>query len=252
VPIHGIKIHSLSERECIEHIITAIGQGHSGWVHTINLDILRVLVKNAEYAELCKGTTLAVADGMPLIWASRLMGRPLPERIAGSDLVSTLSGAAAQAGFSVFLLGGNPGTAEKAGSVLQDHYPGLRIAGAYCPAFGFEDKPEIMEEIRQLVLNAAPDIVYVALGVPRQERIIGWLRPEFSRTWWMGVGISFSFITGDVPRAPRWMQKVGLEWVHRMIQEPRRLAWRYLVEDIPFVVQLLVKAAFGGKKTDSN
>ena len=190
---------------------------------------------------------LVVADGAPLVWASRLQGTALPERVAGSSLVWTMSEAAAARGGSVFLLGGDPGTAEAAGAVLAERYPGLRIAGTYCPPMGFEDDPAEMDRITRQLANSEADLVYVALGSPKQERLIRRLRREHPEVlpgaWWMGVGISLSFICGQVRRAPVWVQKLGLEWGHRLVQEPRRLARRYLVDGIPFAVVLLSGSA---------
>lgn len=189
---------------------------------------------------------LAVPDGMPVIWASKLAGTPLPERVAGSSLVSTLSGAAAQAGKSIFLLGGDPGAAEGAAKVLLERYPTLKIAGIHFPPFGFDKNPDLWDEMTQALHAAKPDIVYVALGAPKQEYTIYRLQSQFPNTWFLGVGVSFSFLAGMVTRAPRWMQKTGLEWAHRLIQEPGKLWKRYIVSGIPFAVGMLSSSAVRG------
>ena len=180
---------------------------------------------------------------MPLIWASRIQGTPLPGRVAGSDLVTSLSVAAGQGGRSAYLIGGAPGTAEAAASVLQHRCSGLKVAGTYCPRVGFQNDPDQMAGIERRLCEARPDIIYVALGSPKQEWLISRLRDRLPGSWWLGVGISFSFLCGDVRRAPRWMQRTGLEWVHRLVQEPRRLAKRYLIQGIPFAGSLFVGAA---------
>ncbi len=243
----GVRFDALSEEATIAHVLdTMEGGGASvvktsglgGWVLTANLDHLRRLVRDAEYAELCAGASLIVADGMPLIWASRLQGTPLPERVAGSSLVSSLSKRLGEEGRSVFLLGGEPGTAEAAAEVLRQRCPGLRIAGTHCPPMGFDRDPKAVEAIGDMLAAAEPTMVYVALGSPKQERLITELRHLLPGAWWMGVGISFSFLCGRVKRAPVWMQKAGLEWVHRLAQEPRRLAKRYLIDDLPFALVL--------------
>ena len=179
---------------------------------------------------------------MPLIWASRLQGTPLPERVAGSDLVPGLSAAAAERGRCVYLLGGSPGTAEAAAAVLLRRTPDLRIAGSACPPMGFEHDERALGEVIENLVSARPDIVYVALGSPKQELLIDRARSLLPATWWMGVGISFSYLCGHVHRAPRWMQAIGLEWLHRLTQEPGRLAKRYLLQGIPFAVALLGEA----------
>ncbi len=180
------------------------------------------------------------------MWASRLQGTPLPERVTGSNLISSLSAGAATRGRSVYLLGGAPGTAEAAKKVLQARYPALRIVGTRCPPMGFDDDPKQLADLAAHVTNAAPDIVFVGLGSPKQERLIPLLRADLPTAWWLGVGISFSFLCNKVKRAPRWVQRVGFEWAHRLAGEPRRLARRYLREGIPFTAQLLSAAAWQG------
>jgi N-acetylglucosaminyldiphosphoundecaprenol N-acetyl-beta-D-mannosaminyltransferase len=238
VTLCGVHLHALTAAGCIAHIMAELHSGRGGWMVTANLDHLRRLVRDPRYGELCRDATLVVADGMPLVWASRLQGTPLPERVAGSDLIWSLSRAAAQAGRSVFLLGGDPGTADAAGKTLMQHFAGLRVAGTYCPEFGFERDPARIESLGQMLVAAQPDIIYVGLGSPKQEELAARLRHRLPTAWWLGVGISFSFVCGRVRRAPPWLRRTGLEWVHRMSQEPKRLAKRYLVHDVPFAVQL--------------
>ena len=240
-----IEFAGITEAQCNDAIIAALGQGRGGWVVTANLDHVRRLLRERSYRDLCQGADLIVADGMPVVWAARIAGRPLPERVAGSSMVRTLSAAAAKAGRSIYLLGGDGDSCDRAAARLQQDYPGLIVAGAYSPPFGFEKDPGQMQAIRDRLIEASPDIIYVALGSPKQERLIADLRDDLpgASGWWLGVGISFSFVTGDVRRAPIWMQKTGLEWVHRLAQEPKRLAKRYLVHGIPFAAELFVRAA---------
>jgi N-acetylglucosaminyldiphosphoundecaprenol N-acetyl-beta-D-mannosaminyltransferase len=219
-----------------------LAAGRGGWVVTPNLDHLRRLAADRKLRALYAHATLVVPDGMPLIWAAKLQGTPLPERVAGSSLITTLSAAAAENGRSIFLLGGDPGTAEGAAKVLQRNFPGISIAGADCPPLGFEKDQAHLDRVIALLQKARPDIVYVALGSPKQEWLIGQLKGYLPRAWWLGIGISFSFVSGQVRRAPEWMQRAGLEWVHRLCQEPRRLAKRYLVHGVPFAGSLLTSA----------
>lgn len=246
IHLRGIPLHALSEPAAIQYILDALEAGRGGWVITVNLDHLRRLVRDESLRQLYAGADLRVADGMPLVWAAKLQGTPLPQRVAGSSLISTLSARAAQRGRSVYLLGGEPGSAEEAARVLQERYPGTRIAGTSCPEMGFEKDPIKLGALIEEVCGADPDIVYVGLGSPKQERLIEQLRARLPRAWWLGVGISFSFLSGQVRRAPGWMQRMGLEWLHRLWQEPGRLARRYLVDGLPFAAWLLVGAGLSG------
>lgn len=242
----GVPIDRVTASEAIGRILDALRDGRGGWVVTPNLDHLRRLVRDPEFAVLCENADLRLADGMPLVWASRLQRTPLPQRVAGSDLIWSLSQAAAREGRSVYLLGGNPGAAERAAQILVERFPGLRIAGICCPEFGFDRDSSRREAVLAEVTSARPDLVYVALGSPKQERMIRDLRPLVPGAWCLGLGISFSFVTGEVRRAPLWMQRLGLEWVHRLIQEPRRLGRRYLLEGLPFGARLLAASAWRG------
>jgi N-acetylglucosaminyldiphosphoundecaprenol N-acetyl-beta-D-mannosaminyltransferase len=179
---------------------------------------------------------------MPLIWASRLRGTPLPERVAGSNLIWSLTAEAARRDASIFLLGGNPGAAETCAERMRDEYPGVRIAGVMAPPPGFERDPRAIGEIVETLRAAAPEIVYLALGFPKQEELALQLVALMPATWFVGVGISFSFVCGEVRRAPQWMQAAGLEWVYRLVQEPRRLFRRYVIDGLPFAARMLVHA----------
>ncbi len=239
IRLMGVKIHAITETQSNEHILSELAQGRGGVVITPNLDHLRRAVRDASYREMIERADLSVPDGMPLIVASRLQRTPLPERVAGSDMISSLSRCAAEHGRSVFLLGGDEGTAERAAEVLVGRFPALRIAGTFYPPMGFEDDAALMESMLSTLRSASPDIVFVALGSPKQERLIERIRSELPHAWWLGVGISFSFLCGDVRRAPPWMRTIGFEWLHRLCSEPRRLFRRYLIEGVPFAIRLM-------------
>ena len=145
-----------------------------------------------------------------------------------------------------FFLGGEAGTAEAAAAVLRSRYPQLKIAGKLCPPLRFEKDEAEVQRIASHLQEAKPDIVFVALGSPKQERLIDRIRRTMPGAWWLGVGVSFSFLCGDVRRAPLWMRTCGLEWIHRLMQEPKRLFKRYVVVGIPFASWLLLQAGAGG------
>ncbi|CAA9430089.1 MAG: N-acetylmannosaminyltransferase [uncultured Phycisphaerae bacterium] len=246
VEIAGVELHAITERQTVQHIIAELADGRGGTVVTPNLDHLYRCGKDLQFHALVSEADLAVPDGMPLIWASRLQGTPLPERVAGSNLITSLNEAAAARGRSIFLLGGSPGAAEGAACALQEKFPGIRIAGIHVPPMGFERSKKLWGEMEQALAAANPDIVWVALGAPKQELTIARLRPLLPAAWWLGVGNSFSFLAGQVERAPLWMQRTGLEWAHRLVQEPGKLWKRYIVAGIPFAARLLAGAAAAG------
>ena len=243
VELCGMPLASIDSTQLIDHLFDSLAAGKGGWLITANLDFLRRHVKDAEAREIYASADLRVADGMPLIWASRLRGTPLPERVAGSSLVMPLCARAAQAGRSVYLLGGDPKAAEVAVQKLRDASPGLTIAGVSSPWVSAVPTAAELDGIAAELTAASPDIVLVAFGSPKQERVIGALRARLPSAWWIGVGISLSFIAGHVKRAPQLVQVLGLEWMHRLVQEPRRLFRRYVVEDIPFAFELFGRAA---------
>jgi N-acetylglucosaminyldiphosphoundecaprenol N-acetyl-beta-D-mannosaminyltransferase len=240
--IMGLPFHRLDNATLVRVFLGGVREGNGGWIVTPNLDILRQFTTCPKSRRLILAATHRVADGQPIVWASRLVGRPVPGRVPGSDLVLSLPDAAARAGLSVFLLGGNPGVAAAAAARLEARCPGLARVGSYCPPFGFEDDPGELAKIRNALKLARPALVLIGLGFPKQERLIRLLRSELPETWFVGVGISLSFLAGEQPRAPAVLQRLGLEWLHRLVHEPRRLFRRYVVDGLPFALRLLAWA----------
>lgn len=234
MPLHVVRFD-----EALERLVQLARGDRPAYAVTANVDHVVRLCRNPKLRPLYADADLSVADGMPLIWASRLLGAPLPERVAGSDLFPALCAKAAEHGLSVFFLGGAPSTAQRAAEVLQALHPQLWVAGTYCPEYGFERDPAASERALEAVGAAAPDILFVGLGSPKQENWIAANRAACRAKLSIGVGISFSFISGHVSRAPRWMQRIGLEWWHRLMQEPGRLWKRYLIDDSVFFVRVL-------------
>jgi N-acetylglucosaminyldiphosphoundecaprenol N-acetyl-beta-D-mannosaminyltransferase len=220
--------------EAIERLVVA---GAGGAVFTPNVDHVVLAERDAEFREAYAAADLSLVDGQPLVWSSRLLGERLPEKISGSDLTPALLELAARRGWSVYLLGGADGVAGK----LEQELPktmGLRIAGADAPRIGARgDAAEsaVFDRIRE----RAPQLLLVALGAPKQELFIHRARARLGPTVCIGVGASLDFIAGRVRRAPRWVSSSGLEWLYRLAQEPRRLAYRYLVKDPSFAWILL-------------
>jgi len=239
----GLDFDRLTESQVVEHIIEAGSRGRGGSVVTPNIDICRLARRDPAMHALLADASLVVPDGVPLLWAARLRGEPLTERVAGSSLIFSLTEAAARHGRSIYLLGGRPGVPERAGRELRRRYPGLNVAGADAPPVGFDATPQGIGVVRGRLTSAVPDIVYVGLGFPKQERLIARLAPSFPRAWFVACGAAIPMAAGALPRAPRWMQRAGLEWAFRLAREPRRLFARYVIHDLPFAVALLASCA---------
>ncbi|GAB1689420.1 WecB/TagA/CpsF family glycosyltransferase [Krasilnikovia sp. M28-CT-15] len=249
VYLDGTGFDRITEAEVVAVVRDALACGHGGRIITPNIDILRAARANPGLRAFVDDADLVVADGMPLVWASRLTGMPLPERVAGSSLVWSLSEGLGHDGRSIFVIGGAPGADElpdgatRAADRLAAACPGLRIGGTLCPEFGFEHDETRYAQFCTKVIDAQPDLVLVGLGFPKQEQVISRLRPDLPQTWFVGCGAAVNFVAGDVRRAPRWMQRTGLEWAHRLGTEPRRLARRYLRQGAPYALRLLAASA---------
>lgn len=240
--LFSLPLDAIDRHEVVREVEAGLADGRGGWILTPNVELIQQASEDEEIQALYGRADLRVTDGMPILWLAKVAGRPLPDRVAGSDLVWSLAEAAAHGKRRLFLLGGDDGVAEQAGLVLEQHAPGLVVAGHASPFIDVPPRPEQLAEIEQAVREARPDLVYVAFGSPKTEYLIDGLRERFPGVWWLGCGISLSFITGDVTRAPAWLQRIGLEWMHRLVQEPRRLAGRYLGRNLPFVLRGLVSA----------
>lgn len=229
----------VTEREVVEWVGGALERGVGGRIVTPNVDICRAVRRDPRLLGLVESAEIVVADGMPLVWASRLAGTPLPERVTGADLIWSLSELAASRGWPIYLLGGPQGVAARAAGQLVERHPGLVVCGVDAPPYGFDACDGGREKVRRKVVGAGPRLVFVGLGFPRQDRLIAELRRELPDAWFVGCGAAIAFAAGTVRRAPVWMRRAGLEWAFRLVSEPGRLARRYLVHDLPFATALL-------------
>ncbi|GAA4556753.1 WecB/TagA/CpsF family glycosyltransferase [Pseudonocardia xishanensis] len=239
VRIAGVEICSVTEEGVVDLARRAWALGKGCRVVTANTDILRLAARDPVARALVDRATAVVADGMPLVWASRILGDPLPERVTGSSLIFSLSELAAAEGRSVFVLGGAPGVPELAADRLRERYPALRVVGAESPAFGFDGDPAAVADVVRGVREAAPDLVFVGMGFPRQEVLIEALVEAHPRAFYIGCGAAIPMAAGVVDRAPAVLQQSGLEWAYRLLREPGRLSRRYLRNDLVFALGLL-------------
>jgi N-acetylglucosaminyldiphosphoundecaprenol N-acetyl-beta-D-mannosaminyltransferase len=237
-----VEFDALTEADVVARVRSHWADGVGGAITTLNVDSLRMATHDEDLARLFSSTSTVVADGMPLIWSSRLAGQALPQRVTGSSLIFSLSAAAADDGRSVYLLGGPPGVADAAARRLEERFPEVRIAGVASPPMGFDQSEAGVVEVAEKLCAADPDVVFVGLGAPKQELIIARLQVVHPRAWYLGCGAAIAMTAGQFPRAPRILQDAGLEWAFRLALEPRRLAGRYLLRDAPFALGLLGRA----------
>lgn len=234
-PLHlgDIDIDDVTMPEAIDAIDALVAAGQGGTVLTPNVDHVVLARHDARLREAYAGAGLSLADGKPIVWASRLLGRRLRAKVSGSDLVLPLMKLASARDFGVYLLGGAPGVADRAASALREAVPGLRIAGTSAPKVDVETgtlDPAILAPVSA----ARPDLVLVALGCPKQEIFMHLAAPALRPAVLLGVGASLDFWAGTARRAPPWISSIGFEWLYRLGREPRRLWRRYLVRDPEF------------------
>lgn len=238
VPLLGLPIVPWHYYEVIHVIDWLVRRGRPSYFITANLHYARLSAKIEALQAVNARAAFIVADGMPLVWMSSLLGRPLPERITGADLVWSICELAASKGYRVFLLGGAPGVAEMAGQRLKERFPGLVIAGVAAPkleTMSADDEARLVAQIRQ----SHADILLAAFGQPKGELWLGKHIAGLGVPVAVQIGAAFDFAAGRVRRAPRIVQRLGLEWAYRVLQEPRRLFPRYFADGWFFLRQLI-------------
>ena len=248
VQVTGVRIDNLSMAEAVEAIDRMVRDRRCGYAVTPNVDHLVRLRRDSEFRQIYANAALVLPDGMPIVWASRFLGTPLKERVAGSDLFPRVCELAARRGYRLFFLGGRPGAASRAAERLRARHPAIRIVGTYAPPYGFEGDPGENAAIAAMIVDARPDILFVGLGAPKQEKWIWRYQKACGVPVCVGIGVTFEFTAGMVKRAPVWTQRLGLEWLWRLAMEPRRLWRRYLLEDVRFfwyVAEQWLKQAAG-------
>lgn len=231
ITMMGCQIDNLTMEETLQAVegLIASGQPHQHVV--VNVDKLVKAQKDPELRSIINACSLINADGMPVVWASRLLGKPLKERVAGVDLFDALMARAALKGWRVFLLGAKEEVVARVREIYAQRYPSLQFAGHRNGYWKAEEEPDIVGQIAA----SKADLLFVAISSPKKEQFLGANQARMGIPFAMGVGGTFDVAAGKVARAPVWMQKAGLEWFFRFLQEPRRMFRRYFVEDMAFV-----------------
>jgi N-acetylglucosaminyldiphosphoundecaprenol N-acetyl-beta-D-mannosaminyltransferase len=235
IEMMGCQIDNLSMEETLQTVEQFIATGLPHQHVVVNVDKLVKARGNADLRRIINDCALINADGMPVVWASRLLGKPLKERVAGVDLFEHLMERSAAKGWRVFLLGAREDVVSSVKRIYELKYPGLVVAGY---RNGYWTNAEEAEVVQQIA-GAKADILFVAISSPKKELFLGNYQAQLKIPFAMGVGGTFDVVTGKIKRAPVWMQKSGLEWFHRFLQEPRRMFRRYFIEDMAFFGMLL-------------
>lgn len=241
----GVRVHALP--------LDAASQQISAWaalrdrprvVVCANAHVVSEAGRNAGYAAALEGADLVTADGTPLKWAGKVAGFPLKRRVYGPDLMLAVLERTAGTGIAHYFYGALPGVASDLAARMAERFPGLRVAGTWSPPVG-PILPEEPADSLAAIRAAKPDIVWVSLGCPKQERWMSLRRESLGVPVLAGVGAAFDFLTGRTRQAPRWMRDNGLEWAWRLLSEPGRLAGRYLLQGPPFALRLGWAALLG-------
>ena len=240
VKLLNVYVDNLSMEEAVRTIDRLVQKKEKSYVLTPNLDHLVTLEKDKEFRKAYEHATLVLTDGKPLIWISRMLKKPIKEKVSGSDLFPKVCEMAAQKGYSIFILGAKEGVAKKAAVRLRKKYKGLQICGYYSPPFQFESDQQEVERIIQMINDSKANILAVALGAPKGEKFIYQIKDKLCVDVSMQIGATIDFIAGNVKRAPKWMSDMGLEWLFRIFQEPKRMLKRYgkdAIEIIPIILK---------------
>lgn len=237
VNILGVGVHPVTLPQAVAHIAAWIESRTRAYVCACTVHTVMECRRDEQIRRAVNEAALTVPDGMPLVWLSRAASRRPVSRVYGPDLMLALCRLSLERGYSHYFYGGAAGVPEQLADRLQARFPGLRVTGAWSPPFR-PLNPEESADIAARINQAAPDIIWVGLGTPKQDLWMAEFRPWLTAPVLVGVGAAFNFHTGLIPQAPLWMRRSGLEWLFRLSQEPGRLWYRYLVYNPWFLLLL--------------
>ena len=227
----GIRLNNMTSQEILDHVDFCVQRGTPVQIVGVNVDQALRVIEDKYSHQIFDDAEIVFTDGKPIIWMAKWLKRPIVEKVSGPDLMLLLCERAAQKKYKIFLLGAGPGVAAKAAENLERDYPGLECVGTYSPPFGFEKDPEEMQKIVTMLKESGADQLFVGMGSPKQDVFIYENMKEYGIPVSYSMGAALDFIGGSVKRAPKWMSDHGLEWFHRLLQNPKRLYKRYFVED---------------------
>ena len=233
-------IDNLSMEDAIQEIDKLIREKKHSYVVTPNLDHIVLIEHDELFKEIYDKADLILTDGKPLIWIAKAQGTPIKEKVSGSDLFPKICELAAMKGYSIYILGAAPGVADQAAENLKNKYQGLNIVGTYSPPMGFERNTEEINFIIDNINQLSPDILAVSLGSPKGEKFIYRIKDKITASLSISIGATIDFEAKKIKRAPKWMSNVGLEWLYRITQDPKRLVKRYFNDAIS-IVPIIIK-----------
>lgn len=225
-------INNVTMSETIEAIEQMVVADKKSYVVAVNVDVIMKIEDDPYLKKVVDSADMVLADGKPLVWISKLHGKPLKAKISGSDLVPLLCEIATEKGYRIFIIGGKDGVAEKAKVRLEEKLPGINIVGTYAPPYGFEKDENELNHINQMITDEKPDLLIACFGCPKQEKWIYENILKYDARVSICAGATVDFLAGNVKRAPRWMSEHGLEWFYRFLQEPKRMFRRYFIDDL--------------------
>ena len=231
-PLLNTFVNNVSMDETLQEICRLVEEKKKSYVVAINVDVVMKMEKDNYLKRITDEADLTLVDGKPLVWIAKWHKHPVKAKISGSDLVPELCKVAAEKEYSLFIIGGADGIAEKAKENLEKDLPGIKIVGTYAPPFGFEKDKDELTKINILISDVQPDLVIACFGCPKQEKWIYENYLKYDGMVSICAGATVDFLAGNVSRAPSWMSEHGLEWLYRFSQEPRRLFKRYFIDDI--------------------
>lgn len=234
-PLLNTYVNNVNMDEAIQAIEDMLASEKKSYIVAINVDVVMKIENDSYLKEITDHADMVLVDGQPLVWISKWHKHPVKAKVSGSDLVPLLCEKAAKKGYSMFIIGGKDGIAEKAKCNLEKDYPGIKIVGTYAPPFGFEKDEKELTKINEMISNAHPDLLIACFGCPKQEKWIYENYQKYDAKVSVCAGATVDFLAGNVNRAPKWMSEHGLEWFYRFTQEPKRMFKRYFVDDVKII-----------------
>lgn len=233
-------INNVTMPETIAAIEQMIETRKKSYVVAVNVDVVMKIENDSHLKKIVDEADMVLVDGKPLVWISKIHRKPLKAKISGSDLVPLLCEKAKEKGYSIFIIGGRDGIAEKAKCNLERDLPGIKVVGTYAPPLGFEKDEKELDKINTMISDVHPDILITCFGCPKQEKWIYENYRKYDAKVSICAGATVDFLAGNVKRAPRWMSEHGFEWFYRFLQEPNRMFKRYFIDDMK-VIKLIRK-----------